>query len=106
MMLEVVKIHDAVDVFYGLVEAAVSYHNPTVTLSRKYPPWFDGYVKAAPKKKENAFVTKGATRLQKRGAGFSVETECFQGFGSQKTQIDPIGRAERIYLKKTFQAAQ
>ena len=34
-------VNDGVDLFYDLVEAAVSDHVPTVSLSRKYPPWFD-----------------------------------------------------------------
>ena len=33
--------------FITFFEAAVSDHVPTVTLSRKYPPWFDRNVRAA-----------------------------------------------------------
>ena len=52
------SVDDAVDFFYNLVESAVSDHVPTVSLSRKHPPWFDGQVRAALKEKEKSFVAK------------------------------------------------
>ena len=58
-LLDDMGVNDAVDLFYDLLEAAVSDHVSTVTLSRKYP-WFDNQVrgKRAQKKKEKASIAK------------------------------------------------
>ena len=52
------ELDEAVDFFYDLVEAAVADHVPKVTISRKYPPWFDSQVRTALKDKEKVFVAK------------------------------------------------
>ena len=54
-VLDGMEVNKAVDVFYSMLEAAVSDHIPTVTLSRRYPPWFSAAARQALRAKETAF---------------------------------------------------
>ena len=51
-------IDNSVDNFYGLLEAAIRDHIPTVTLKRKHPPWFDRDLRATLALKETAYRRK------------------------------------------------
>ena len=64
--------------FYDLVEAAVSDHVPTVTLSRKYPPWFDSAVREALKEKEVAFVAKRRNSNPQLESNFRAKRKNFK----------------------------
>ena len=47
-------VNDAVDVFYSTLQASIQDHIPTLTLKRRYPPWFDSDVRKALAEKESA----------------------------------------------------
>ena len=52
------EVDATVDLFYDLVNAAVSDYIPTVHLTKRYPPWFDNKVELALREKETAFTAK------------------------------------------------
>ena len=85
-LLDDMGVNDAVDLFYDLLEAAVSDHVSTVTLSRKYP-WFDNQVrgKRAQKKKKRRPLPKNVTQLRKRSCIVPKGT-FFQGSGDSQDE--------------------
>ena len=54
-LLDSMEVNEAVDTFYSMLEAAVVDQIPTVTLSRRYPPWFSAAARHALRAKETSF---------------------------------------------------
>ena len=63
-IMDNLPMDEAVDVFYGLLDAAIRDHVPTVTLRRRFPPWFDASVRQALREKETAFNRRKRNRTQ------------------------------------------
>ena len=78
------NVNDGVDLFYDLVEAAVSDHVPTVSLSRKYPPWFDREVRAALREKEKAQVAKKRHPTSEKDSDFRSKRKIFKDLAAKK----------------------
>ena len=61
-MLGDLHVNDAVDAFYSTLQASIQDHIPTLTLKRRYPPWFDSDVRKALAEKESACRALKANR--------------------------------------------
>ena len=83
-VLDNMEVNEAVDLFYDLVEAAVSDHVPTVTLSRKYPSWFDRNVRAALREKEEAFTAKKRHPTSEKELDFRSKRKFFKDLAASK----------------------
>lgn len=79
------------DLFYDFVEAAVSDHVPTVTLSRKCPPWFDSQVRAALRDKERSFVNKKRHPTPENDLDFRSKRKIFKDLAAAKYRAYLVG---------------
>ena len=85
------EVNEAVDLFYDLVEAAISDHVPTVTLSRKYPPWSDRNVRAALREKEEAFTAKKCHPTSEKELDFRSKGKFFKDLAASKYRSYLVG---------------
>ena len=61
-MFDTLPVNEAVDLFYSKLEASIQDHIPTLTLKRRYPPWFDSDVRKALTEKESAYRSMKSNR--------------------------------------------
>ena len=69
-MLDGMELDEAVSLFYTLVDGAVRDYVPTVTMKRRFPPWFDTSVRRALRLKQAAFM-----RLKRHPGDEHIETD-------------------------------
>ena len=77
-LLEGLEVNEATDTFYSMLEAAVADHIPTVTLSRRFPPWFDAAARQALREKETAFRRLRRSPTADSSENFSRKRKAFK----------------------------
>ena len=75
---------EAVDVFYGLLDAAIRDHVPTVTLRRRFPRWFDASVRQALRENETAFNRRKRNRTHDSVREFEEKRKQFKVLSCSK----------------------
>ena len=70
--------------FYALLEAAIEDSIPTVTLRRRYPPWFDGELRTALSGKEAAFRRQKRNPSPDNKRDFTEKRRAFKAASQRK----------------------
>ena len=82
-LLDDSEVDEAVDIFYSMLEAAVADHVPTVTITRRYPPWFDAAARQALRSKETAFRRLRRNPTPETREDFSQKRKIFKDAGAK-----------------------
>ena len=82
-VLDDMEVNEAVDIFYSMLEAAVSDYIPRVTLSRRFPPWFSATARGALRAKEAAFRRLRRNPTAETREDFSRKRKYFKDASAQ-----------------------
>ena len=77
-LLDDLPVDEAADKFYDLLTSVIRDYIPTVTLSRRHPPWFDRDLRAALARKEAAHRALKRRRTPETEAAFRENRRTFK----------------------------
>ena len=83
-LLKDLDVDSATELFYDLVDAAISDYIPTVSRSRRFPPWFDRDVQCLLRAKNNAHRLKKSQPSPDHDLAFSRARSEFKEAASTK----------------------
>ena len=83
-LLNALDVDAATDLFYDLVNAAIADHVPTVSRSRRLPPWFDRDVQRALREKNSTHRLKKSQPSPEHDRAFSRARSEFKNAASTK----------------------
>ena len=95
-ILDGMHVDAAVDIFYDLLNAAISDCVPVVQIRRSYPPWFDRDLRTLLKEKETAFKRMKRNRCEETEQAFRDKRRDFRNSADQKYSTYLIGLTDEF----------